>query len=153
VGANIAPGNHGSHFIMRIHQSLAAACMAAAAMLAAGAHAQLLDSVKGALGGGQAGTSMPDLGSVGTGNVAGVVTYCAKNNYLGGDAASVKDKLIGQLGGEQQAQSDPGYREGLGGVLGGQSSSKMDLGGGGGLKDQITRKVCDQVLEYGKSLI
>ncbi|AZG07623.1 DUF2501 domain-containing protein [Pigmentiphaga sp. H8] len=134
---------------------------------AATAQAQLLDSVKGALGGGGGqqssgggssllgglgGASMPSLGSVGTGNITGILSYCAKNNYLGGGAASVKDKLLGKLGGEQQAQSDPGYREGLSGILGGNSGQKMELGGGG-LKQQITEKVCDQVLEYGQSLL
>ncbi|MPS26726.1 DUF2501 domain-containing protein [Pigmentiphaga sp.] len=128
--------------------------------------AQLLDSVKGALGGGSqqssgggsllgglGGASMPSLGSVGTGNITGILTYCAKNNYLGGGASSVKDKLLGKLGGEQQAQSDPGYREGLSGILGGNSGQKMELGSGGGLKQQITEKVCDQVLQYGQSLL
>jgi len=129
------------------------------------AQAQLLDSVKGALGGGQqssgsggsllgglGGASLPSLGSVGTGNITGILAYCAKNNYLGGGAASVKDKLLGKLGGETQAQSDPGYLEGLSGVLGGNSGQKVELGGGG-LKQQITEKVCDQVLEYGESLL
>lgn len=129
------------------------------------AQAQLLDSVKGALGGGQqssgsggsllgglGGGSLPSLGSVGTGNIAGVLSYCAKNNYLGGGAASVKDKLLGKLGGEQQARSDPGYQEGLSGILGGNSKQKVELGSGG-LKQQITEKVCDQVLQYGQSLL
>lgn len=116
-----------------------------------GANAQLLDAVKGAMG--SKGTSAtPDLTSVGTGNIAGVVTYCAKNNYLGGGAASVKDKLLGKLGGERKAKSDAGYQEGLKGILGGKSGQKMDLGGSG-LKAQLTEKVCDQVLTYGKSLI
>ncbi|WP_459617475.1 DUF2501 domain-containing protein [Bordetella sp. 2513F-2] len=123
------------------------------------AQAQLLDSVKGALGGGasaQAGGAaagpgaVPALNSVGTGNIAGVVEYCAKNNYLGGDAGTVKDKLLGRLGGPSQAQSDSGYREGASGVLGGNSGTKLDFRGGG-LKAQLTEKVCDQVLDYAKS--
>jgi len=123
----------------------------AALIVAAGSHAQMLDAVKGAMGGGGTAGAMPDLGTVGTGNLAGVIGYCARNNYLGGgDAAGIQDKLLGKLGGEQQAQSDPGYQEGLGGVLGGQSGTKMELGGDG-LKAQLTEKVCDQVLEYGKS--
>ena len=138
------------------------------------AQAQLLDSVKGALGGQHGssssgssaggasmlgglggslgGQSMPSLSSVGTGNITGVLTYCAKNNYLGGDASSVQNKLLGQLGGAKSAQSDPGYQQGLNGILGGKSGQKVDLGGGG-LKQQITDKVCDQVLQYGKSLL
>ncbi len=95
---------------------------------------------------------MPSLSSVGTGNLTGVLTYCAKNNYLGGDAAGVKDKLLGQLGGTKSAQSDPGYQQGVAGILGGNSDQKLDLSGDG-LKKQLTEKVCDQVLDYGKSLL
>jgi len=133
--------------------SLAASSLAALALSTA-AHAQLLDSVKNAMGGnsGASAGSMPDLGSVGSGNIAGVLGYCAQNNYLGGDASGVKDKILGKLGGEQKAQSDPGYKEGIAGVLGGNSDKKLDLSGDG-LKKQLTEKVCDQVLAYGKSLI
>ena len=133
------------------------------------AQAQLMDSVQGALKGQQSGASdsgsilgglggslggqaMPSLDSVGTGNITGVLSYCAKNNYLGGDASGVKDKLLGKLGGEQSAASDTGYQQGLQGILGGDSGKKVDLGGDG-LKQQITEKVCDQVLKYGKSLL
>ena len=132
------------------------------------ASAQSLDALKGAvtgaketsggsgLGGlgGLAGGGIPSLDSVGTGNVTGLVGYCAKNNLLGGDAAGVKDKLMGKLGGEDKAQADPGYQEGLKGIVGGNSDKKFDLGGStAGVKSQVTEKVCDQVLKYGKSMI
>lgn len=132
------------------------------------AQAQLLDSVKSALGGSQhtSNTSggsllsgvglgsgaLPSLSSVGTGNITGVIQYCAKNNYLGGDAAGLKDKLLGKLGGQSKAKSDTGYQEGLSGILGGNSNKKVDLTGSG-LKQQVTQKVCEQVLSYGKSLL
>ncbi|TEA79539.1 DUF2501 domain-containing protein [Allopusillimonas ginsengisoli] len=137
--------------------------------LAGASQAQLLDSVKGALGSNQSasepasggllgglgsagGLSIPSLGSVGTGNLTGVLSYCAKNNYLGSDAEGVKDKLLNQLGGTQSAQSDPGYQQGVAGILGGDSDQQVDLSGDG-LKKQLTEKVCDQVLDYGKSLL
>lgn len=107
----------------------------------------------GALGGGAAGgLGIPALDSVGMGNLTGVLTYCAKNNYLGGDGSAVKDKLLGQLGGESEASTDAGYQQGVGGILGGDSGQQVDLSGDG-LKKQLTEKVCDQVLEYGKSLV
>ncbi len=157
-----------------VRQGLAIA--AAVVMLVAGAsvaHAQSLESLKGALKGGDSttgagsggagatgggalggllGGGMPSLGSVGTGNLTGVLTYCARNNLVGG-AGGVKDKLLGKLGGEKKAEADPGYREGLSGVLGGKSDRKMNLTSAGGLKSQVTEKVCDEVLKYGKSLI
>lgn len=156
--------------------NLRSACWAALLLFGAAtaAQAQLLDSVKGALGGQQGsstsagsgggasmlgglgsslgGQSLPSLSSVGTGNITGVLTYCAKNKYLGGDASSVQNKLLGQLGGAKSAQSDAGYQQGLKGILGGDSGQKVNLGGGG-LQQQITDKICDQVLQYGKSLL
>lgn len=146
---------------------LAVAALAALAwtLVPQPASAQSLDALKGAIPGakdaaggsgsglgGLAGGAIPSLGSVGTGNVTGLLGYCAKNNLLGGDAAGVKDKLMGKLGGEQKAEADPGYQEGLKGIVGGNSEKKFDLGGSmAGAKSQVTEKVCDQVLQYGKS--
>ena len=137
----------------------------AIALLALGATAARADmsgALKDALGGGSSsggslleglgGQSVPALDQVGIGNLTGVLTYCMKNNLLGGDAAGLQDQLLGKLGGEQKASSDAGYQEGLGGVLGGNSDQKLDLSGGG-LKQQLTDKVCEEVLKYGKSLI
>lgn len=123
-------------------------------LLGATAQAQFLDGLKGALGG--SGGGMPALDSVGTGNLAGVLTYCARNKYLGGtDAPSVQNQLVSKLGGPAQAKSDPGYQQGLKGILGGGSGQKMDLtaGNSGGVKQQITDAACEQVLKYGKSLL
>src|SRR4051794_30984162 len=75
----------------------------ALALLAAGASAQandLLDQLKEKAGaaassqGSNLGFKMPAIGSSTIGSAAGVLQYCVKNNYLGGDAASVKDKLL-----------------------------------------------------------
>ncbi|MGE0803607.1 MAG: DUF2501 domain-containing protein [Lautropia sp.] len=147
--------------------SLSAPLLAALLLAAPALHAQGLDALKGAISGGKesagsaagglgglAGGAIPSLGSVGTGNLTGVLGYCAKNNLLGGDAAGVQQKLLGKLGGEEKAKADPGYQEGLKGVLGGNSDKKFDLGGGSaGLKSKVTEQVCDQVLKHGKSLI
>lgn len=152
---------------------------------AGGAQAQLLDSVKGALGssssgsaqsapaapssgtglsglgnlgsvgnlaGGASGLALPSLAGAGTDNVAGLLQFCIKNNYLSGNAVeNVKDKLLGSLGGEKKAESNPGFMNGLQGkVLG--SDGSVDLGGGG-FKEELTRKACDQVLQHAGSLI
>jgi len=148
---------------------LAAVSILTAALLPAAAHAQLGDLLKGAtqgngsgggsggLGGlaGSGGGGMPSLQSLSsgsTGNVAGVLEFCVKNNYLGGGsgAASVKDKLLGKLGGAPA--SDPGYSEGAKGILSSAEGGKLDLSGGG-LKEQITKQVCDKILAQGKSLL
>lgn len=86
------------------------------------------------------------------GNVAGLLEFCIKNNYLGGnDASSVKDKLMGKLPGGS-ASSDNGYAEGSKGLLKSSDGKQLDLSGGG-LKAQVSKQVCDQVLAQGKSLL
>lgn len=145
---------------------VAASLLAAALFPAASAHAQLgdlLDKAKGAgassgsgasgalggLGGALSGQSMT-AGS--TGNVAGILEFCIRNNYLNGNAASgVKDALMGKLPGGL-AKSDSGYGDGAKGILNSASGNKLDLGGGG-LKAQVTKQVCDTVLSQAKSLL
>jgi len=158
--------------------AIGVAALVAAPFFATGAQAQLMDAVKGQLGGGatQSGSTtgaaqglggalggdsssaLSALGgsaSAGTaGNAAGVLEFCIKNNYLSGDAASsMKDQLMGKLGGSEKASSDEGYTKGAAGVLTGGNGQSVDLSSAGGLKEEITRKACDQVLSQSKSFL
>lgn len=144
----------------------------AALLLHGPSAAQGLDQLKGILGGGSNNgdnvpSSLPSLGGLGAGalgsgalgsasvgNAAGVIQYCIKNNYLGGtDAASVKDRLLDKLSGgnRRAAAKDPGYASGVRGILGTSDGQRVDLTGGG-LKAEVTRRVCDQVLDRAKSM-
>lgn len=100
-------------------------------------------------GGGMGGLGgMPSVSQAGTGNVAGVLQFCIKNNYLGGGSASgVAQSLMGK-----SSRSDSGFRSGSSGLLDTGGGQHYQLGGGG-LKDEMTRKVCDQVLQRGKSML
>jgi Protein of unknown function (DUF2501) len=104
----------------------------------------------GSLGGLGSGMSLDSLSSGSTSNVAGVLEYCIKNNYLGGGASSVKDGLMSKLGGS--ASSDSGYTSGAKGILDSGNGKQVDLSGGG-LKEQVTKQVCDKILAQGKSLL
>lgn len=150
-----------------LHRLASAGILVATLFQATGAQAQLgdlLDKAKGAAGSGANSGGASPLGDLGgalsgqsmtagsTGNVAGILTFCIKNNYLKGNAASgVKDALMGKLGGSP-AKSDSGYSDGARGVLNSAGGGKVDLGGGG-LKAEVTRKVCDTVLSQAKSLL
>lgn len=113
------------------------------------AHAQLADMLKG----GGLPSSLSSVTSGSTGNVAGVIEFCVKNNYLNADAATaVKDKLLGSMGGSSKASSDTGYTKGAGGLLTGSDGKQMDLTGGG-LKKEVTKQVCDKILAQGKSML
>lgn len=127
------------------------------------AHAQL-DSLKnslGGLGGSSTGSSgLPSLSSMSSssmGNATGVLEFCIKNNYLSGSnltsATGVKDQLMGKLTGESgsPAQS-PGYLDGAKGLLSSSDGKTVDLNGGG-LKQQLTKQVCDKVLSQAKSFL
>ncbi|MFC4818749.1 DUF2501 domain-containing protein [Dokdonella ginsengisoli] len=120
------------------------------------AAAQGLDALKGAAGG----ADLSSVASGSAGNAAGVIEYCVKNNYLGGDAAGgLKDKLLGKVGGDDASESDKSdYADGAKGVLktgDGKSVDLGNLGGGqlGGMKDKLTKKACASVLDHAKSFL
>ena len=109
----------------------------------------------GGLGGGLGGLGggVPSVGSASLGNVSGLLTYCVKHKYLnGGAVGAVQNGLTKKLGGPARQERDPGFLQGSGGSLqtgGGQGFAL----GGGGLKEQLTNKLCDQVLNRAKSLL
>jgi hypothetical protein len=57
---------------------------------------------------------------------------------------------MSKLGGS--SSSDGGYLDGANGVLDGGNGQKLDLSGGG-LKEQVSKQVCDKILAQGKSLL
>ncbi|KQX85013.1 DUF2501 domain-containing protein [Variovorax sp. Root473] len=141
----------------------------ALALLAAGASAQannLLDQLKeqagaavnsqgNSSGGGSAlsglslgGFKMPAIGSSTVGSAAGVLEYCVKNNYLGGDAASVKDKLLAKITGQKKQEND--FASGAKGLLKGGDGKSLNLKG---LSSKVKEKACDYVLKNATSLI
>lgn len=105
-------------------------------------------------------SSLGSLASGSAGNAAGVIEFCIKNNYLSGDAASsMKDKLMGKIGGGE-AKQDSGYADGAKGLLTGSDGKSTDLnklGGGmgamGDMKAKLTKKACAAVLDHSKSLL
>jgi hypothetical protein len=106
-------------------------------------------SMLGGGGGGLGGASSMLSGSSSS-NVAGLLTYCIKNNYLGGasGATSVQSSLMGKLGGNT---SDSGYQSGASGMLQGGGGASMDLGGS--LKAAATKQMCNQVLAQAKGML
>jgi hypothetical protein len=123
--------------------------------------AQGLGQLKDIPGGGNLGGAASSLGSLSsitsgsTGNAAGIIEYCMKNNYLsGGNASSVKDQLMGKMTGssDQPAESNPDYANGAKGMILGSSGQGVDLSMAG-LKAKAVKKVCEKILEQGKSML
>lgn len=138
--------NHGKHLAtFGIGIALAVAC-------ATGARGGGLPD----LGGG----SMTDLASGSAGNAAGVIEFCIKNNYLGGDAAtSMKDKLMGKAGIGADSK-DEDFSNGANGIVKTGDGKSVDLGSLGGgmggvgdMKAKLTKQACAAVLDHAKSLL
>ncbi len=111
-----------------------------------------------ALGGGSTAALLGKIATPATtGNAAGLLGYCIKNNYLGGasGAAGLKDRLLSKLGGESQAsRNDASYQQGLQGILNGGDGHSFNLGQQSGeLKQKLTDKACKAVLKQGRSLL
>lgn len=135
---------------------MTATCLAVTFSLTCGVSgAQDLGSLGGKLGGMMPGGSSMTSGSMG--NVAGLLGYCVKNNYLGGSsgASGIQSQLLGKMGGH--SNNDSGYQSGSNGILQSSNGKSMNLanvgGGSSDMKSKITTKVCDTVLKQGKSFV
>ena len=121
---------------------------AAAAGACATAAAQDVGSLKGLAGG----LDPSKLASGSAGNAAGVVEYCMKNNFLGGDAAGVKDQLMSKVsGGGETEKTD--YADGAKGLLKTGDGKSVDIAQLGSMKQSVTKKACASVLDHAKSLL
>jgi hypothetical protein len=129
------------------------AALLLAALPALAAHAQLEGLMnKGGAGNLKDMASGMSMKSGSIGNVAGLLQYCTTNNYLGGQNVNeVKDKVMEKVPGGSASQ-DPGYNDGLKGVLHGSNGNNVDLGNSSLAKD-MTKKACDTVLAQAKSFL
>lgn len=134
-------------------KTYAAALIVLSQIAIAPAHAQLMDQLKGAMGTGQGvgALAVPTVNQANPSNIAGVLQYCVQNNYVsGGSAMSVKDSLVNKVTGSNHAP-DSQFQQGSNGVLDTGNGSNFSLGGG--IKEQVTKKVCDLALSHAKSLL
>jgi hypothetical protein len=136
--------------------SIASVATGFALVFAVNATAQDLGALKKAVPGG-GGLDLGSLASGSAGNAAGILQYCVTNNFLGGadltNAGSMKDKLVGKLGGQDKADADPGFAAGMqGNVVGGdgKSTSIADMGS---LESKLTQSACKAVLDHASSLL
>ena len=112
------------------------------------AGAQDLGALKGLAGG----LDASSLASGTAGNAAGIVEYCMKNNFLGGDAGGIKDQLMGKVNGGSDADKAD-YADGAKGLLKTGDGKSVNLGEIGQLKESATKKACASVLDHAKSLL
>jgi len=126
-----------------------------ALVFAVGAAAQDLGALKNAATGG--GLDLGSLASGSAGNAAGILQYCVTNNFLGGNdltsASSMKDKLIGKVGGQDKADADPGFAAGSQGNVIGSDGKSVSIADMGSLENKLTQTACKAVMDHATSLL
>ena len=121
-----------------------------------------LGGLGGLLGGG-----LPNVGSVGAGNAAGLLGYCLKNRLLGQGGmlggltggltgtqatpqASGAQSILQQLTGRKDVQTSPGYAAGQAGQVQAGNGQTLSLGNLGG---QVKTQLCNVVLKRAKAFL
>ncbi len=126
-----------------------AAPVFAQSMPGMGGSSGLSGAASGLMGGGSGamGSMLPSLSSSSTGNVAGVLSYCVKNNIVQGSSAT---GALSALTGQSGVTSSSGYAAGQQGQIQSGSGNNFSLGGA---SKQIKTKACDMVLQHAQSLL
>jgi hypothetical protein len=124
----------------RMMKPMSLALAGLAALVGAGvAPAQLPGGLLG-------GAGLPNIGATSAGNAAGLLSYCVKNKLLGAqDASGVLGKLTGGAG----VAGSQDYAQGQSGLIRTGQGQGLSLDS---LKGKMKTKLCDMVLQHGKSL-
>jgi uncharacterized protein DUF2501 len=103
------------------------------------------------------GIDLGTLASGSAGNAAGILQYCVTNNFLGGadltNASSMKDKLVGKVGGQDKADADPGFAAGTQGNVIGSNGKSVSLVDMGSLENNLRQTACKAVMNHATSLL
>ncbi|MCP3734802.1 DUF2501 domain-containing protein [Sphingomonas sp. RP10(2022)] len=120
---------------------------AATATPAAGAKS-LLGQVGGLLGGGGA---LPQVGTIGAGNAAGLLGYCVRNKLLGATGGQTGAAgVLGRLTGQKDVRTLPGYQAGQAGQVQAANGQTLSLDG---LRGQVKNQVCNLVLNRARAFL
>ncbi|AQS88793.1 hypothetical protein AA101099_2257 [Neoasaia chiangmaiensis NBRC 101099] len=96
------------------------------------------------------GGSLPNLSSASSGNVAGVLGYCAQNNLLQGANATTASSTLSNLTQKPGITSSSAYATGQQGLIQTGNGNTFSLAD---LKGQLKTKVCNMVLNKAQSFL
>jgi hypothetical protein len=134
--------------------SIASLAAGFALAFAVNAAAQDVGALKNAATGG---IDLGSLSSGSAGNAAGVLQYCMANEFLAGadlaNASSMKDKLIGKVGGKDTAEADSGFAAGAQGNVVGTDGNSVSLANLGSLENNLRQTACKAVMNHASSLL
>lgn len=109
--------------------------------------AGLLGQAGGLLGGG----GLPQIGSIGAGNAAGLLGYCVRNKLLGATGgAQGAAGILSRLAGQRDVRNQPGYAAGQAGRLETPGGDALSLDG---LRGQLKNQLCNLVLKHAKAFL
>jgi hypothetical protein len=140
------------------HALVAFAMIAGTPLAEAGAAQAQMPSIPGSVGGmaggmaggATSGLGMPNVSSMGVGNATGVLSYCVKNNVLGGADATDATSTLGALTGKPEVKSSDGFTAGSAGNVVSGDGSKLSLDS---VPPPMKSKVCGMVLKQAKSFL
>lgn len=110
----------------------------------------LLGQAGSLLGGG-----LPQIGSIGAGNAAGLLGYCVKNKLFaatGGAASGTKGAagVLGRLTAKRGVENDPGFVAGQAGQVQAANGQTLSLDA---LRGQLKTQMCNVVLKRARSFL
>lgn len=106
----------------------------------------LLGQAGSLLGGG-----LPQVGTIGAGNAAGLLGYCVKNKLLGATGGQTGAAgVLGRLTGQKDVTTLPGYQAGQTGQVQAANGQTLSLDS---LRGQIKTQMCNLVLNRARSFL
>lgn len=106
----------------------------------------LLGQAGGLLGGG-----LPQVGTIGAGNAAGLLGYCVKNKLLGATGGQTGAAgVLGRLTGQKDVTTLPGYQAGQTGQVQAANGQTLSLDP---LRGQIKTQLCNLILNRARSFL
>lgn len=106
----------------------------------------LLGQAGGLLGGG-----LPQVGTIGAGNAAGLLGYCVRNKLLGATGGQTGAAgVLGRLTGQKDVTTLPGYQAGQTGQVQAANGQTLSIDP---LRGQIKTQLCNLILNRARSFL
>lgn len=101
--------------------------------------------------GGLLGSGLPQVGTIGAGNAAGLLGYCVRNKLLGATGGQTGAAgVLGRLTGQKDVTTLPGYQAGQTGQVQAANGQTLSLDP---LRGQIKTQLCNLILNRARSFL
>ncbi len=101
--------------------------------------------------GGLLGGGLPQVGTIGAGNAAGLLGYCVRNKLLGATGGQTGAAgVLGRLTGQKDVTTLPGYQAGQTGQVQAANGQTLSIDP---LRGQIKTQLCNLILNRARSFL